>query len=388
MDADGAARESPVEATTVLRRLFHGFRETRWRPAVLFALILVADNLPNAVDAAFSTGLRDALTGVVEASMIGGLAALPAIVAVVMAANRVSQPRLRALAIAAAIMAGSVLSSLLYSQLGDWWWGSDNQPDHDVTVSAWKLFAWRYSGWLGSVTTISVATALYLLVLREREAAAELHREELARIGLDRQMTEARLQVMQAQIEPHFLFNTLANVRRLHQIDPPLGRSMLRHLTAYLGAALPEMRAAQSTLWRELALTVAYLNVQKIRMGARLSFDVDVPAIVAAANFPPMMLLTLVENAIKHGVGPLPDGGAIRIAAREADGVLSLEVADTGCGIAEGSGPGIGLANLRSRLSTLFGAHGQVALEPNLPQGCLATITLPFERSPSGKDAA
>ena len=214
----------------------------------------------------------------------------------------------------------------------------------------WKSPAYLVGGWFNAYFMAAIATTLYFFVVRESEVQDTLHSEDMNRLGLEREMTEARLQVMQAQIEPHFLFNTLANVRRLHQVDPPVGRAMLQHLSRYLGAALPQMRESRSTLGRELALTIAYLNIQKIRMGPRLAFEVDVPDELHACAVPPMMLLTLAENAIRHGLVPLPDGGSVTVRARASVGVLQLQVIDTGRGLQESSGAGIGLANIRARL--------------------------------------
>ena len=241
----------------------------------------------------------------------------------------------------------------------------------------WKSFEAMAGGWANGCFLAAIAASIYFFVVREDEAHDKLHHEEMGRLSLEREMTEARLQVMQAQIEPHFLFNTLANVRRLYQTDPPVGQAMLQHLSSYLGAALPQMREAKSTLGRELALTIAYLNVQKIRMGTRLTFDVDVPESLKACEVPPMMLLTLVENAIRHGLVPQPQGGSVRVSAHADHGSLRLEVADTGRGLQESSGAGIGLANIRARLKTLYNADARLRLAKNPQQGVTATLELP-----------
>lgn len=242
---------------------------------------------------------------------------------------------------------------------------------------AWKSPLAVFGSWVNNCFLAAIATTVYFFVTRENEAHDTLHQEQMGRLGLEREMTEARLQVMQAQIEPHFLFNTLANVRRLYQVDPPTGRAMLQHLSRYLGAALPQMRESRSTLGRELALTVAYLNIQKIRMGDRLAFDVDIPEALKACAVPPMMLLTLAENAIRHGLVPMPEGGNVRVRARAVAGVLTLEVSDTGRGLEESSGSGIGLANIRARLKSLYNADARLLLANNLPRGVTATLELP-----------
>jgi len=191
------------------------------------------------------------------------------------------------------------------------------------------------------------------------------------------QMDEARLAVLRAQIEPHFLFNTLAIVRRLYQTEPAKAESMLGNLMRYLSVALPQMRAADSTLGREASLTESYLAIQQIRMGTRLAFEVDIPAALRDAQVPPMMILTLAENSIKHGLNPLPEGGAVRISARAEGEHIRLEVADTGQGFTTSSGGGTGLANTRARLAAMYGQAAQLVLSMNRPRGVTAAITLP-----------
>jgi LytS/YehU family sensor histidine kinase len=158
---------------------------------------------------------------------------------------------------------------------------------------------------------------------------------------------------------------------------------MLEHLSRYLGAMLPRMRKTDSTLGHELALALAYLSVQKIRMGTRLSIRTDVPDTLASLSFPPMMLVTLVENAIRHGLTPLPDGGDVRIHAHVTDGKLRVQVIDTGAGLSESSGPGVGLANVRTRLSTLYGGKARFLLAQNPHGGVTATIEVPAETAPA-----
>jgi sensor histidine kinase YesM len=225
----------------------------------------------------------------------------------------------------------------------------------------------------------------WLFFRAEEQSAAALHRAELARIDLDRQMAEARLQVLQAQIEPHFLFNTLAHIRLLYQSDPPLADRMLDNLMRYLAVALPRMREMGSTLGAELDLVEAYLGVQQIRMGERLAFEFDVSESLRPLPVPPMMLLTLAENAIKHGLSPLPEGGSIRVAAAMDGERLILEVADTGRGFESSSdtGTGTGLANVRARLAALYGGDATLSLRPNYPHGVVVRFAVPPRRQPA-----
>jgi LytS/YehU family sensor histidine kinase len=204
---------------------------------------------------------------------------------------------------------------------------------------------------------------------------------------MDRETAEARLQVLEAQIEPHFLFNTLANVKRLYETDRVAGATMMRNLKDYLAVALPQMRAVACTLGRESDHAIAYLNIQQTRMGRRLAFDFDVPPQLRDARIPPLMLLTLVENAVKHGLTPRLEGGRIDVRARVVDEQLRIEVADTGQGFTKSGGGGTGLANTRARLASYFGGRGSLSLAMNSPQGIVATLVLPYERISEDREA-
>lgn len=218
---------------------------------------------------------------------------------------------------------------------------------------------------------------LYEFALRSRRAAEALHEAGLRQLDLERERAAARAQLLQAQIEPHFLFNSLANLRRLVRTDPDAAAAMLAALLRYLQEALPRLRETGSTLGQEVELVRAYLDVQRVRMGERLRFEVSVPEALAATPVPPMLLLTLVENALKHGLQPLAEGGRIEVEARRDGGVLTLTVGDDGRGMGEGIGHGTGLANIRARLRALYGAAASLSLQVNQPRGVRATVTLP-----------
>jgi len=249
-------------------------------------------------------------------------------------------------------------------------------------------FAGHWLAWGDAPYLLTYVWPRYALLGGMLTAVGEFHRREVAnteatqraefdRAAFEREMTEARLQVLQAQIEPHFLFNTLANVRRLYDKDHAAGRAMLDSLMRYLEIALPRMRHDQSTLERDSELIEAFLHVQQIRMGRRLAFSIDIPAELRAHPVPPMMLLTLVENAIKHGINPSPRGGRIVVTARSDGDRLILRVADTGLGFAAGSGGGTGLANVSARLMARFGNRASFVLENNEQGGATAMIVLP-----------
>ena len=221
---------------------------------------------------------------------------------------------------------------------------------------------------------------------RRALAFAEEKKQEAKVSDVSRQITEARLQALQAQVEPHFLYNTLASVQALTEVDPPAANAMVGHLIQYLRTALPKMRESTSTIGQEVELVRAYLNILKMRMGSRLEFGIDVPQELLIKSFPPMMLPSLVENAIKHGLEPLREGGRIDVVATRvfvAGGErIRLQVKDTGKGLSDtpaDAGGGVGLANLRERLARLYGERARFAIESNVPRGVIATIEIPIE---------
>ncbi|MDQ2778419.1 MAG: histidine kinase [Pseudomonadota bacterium] len=231
--------------------------------------------------------------------------------------------------------------------------------------------------WHQVLVITGTVAGVHEFVRVSRHVADAFHAEQLERVELDGRLAAGQLQLLLAQIEPHFLFNSLANLRRLLHIDTEAGLTMLADLKQYLEAALPGMRATRSTLGREVELVRAFLAVHRVRMGSRLQVEVDVPATLEARNMPPMMLLTLVENALKHGLNPLPEGGTIRLAASAIGGQLQVSVADTGRGVVPGSGGGMGLENIRGRLRAAYGATASLSLRVNQPRGVVATLVLP-----------
>jgi signal transduction histidine kinase len=215
------------------------------------------------------------------------------------------------------------------------------------------------------------------LMWRRQATADALHDVALRRLRLEQEQAAAQTQLLQAQSEPHFLFNALANVRRLLRTDVAAARILLADLLRYLEEALPALRAEWTTLGGELELVRAFLSVHQVRMGERLRWQIDLPEPLASVPVPPMIVLTLVENALKHGLQPQVAGGEVQVAAR-ADGTrLVLTVADTGRGMGSSSGHGTGLANLRARLKSHYGEAAALALALNEPSGVVATITLP-----------
>lgn len=205
--------------------------------------------------------------------------------------------------------------------------------------------------------------------------------------ALKRQVVEARMAAMQAQVEPHFLFNTLASIDHLIETDPQRASKMQKNLIALLRASMPTMREANAQgtrdLGRELAVIRPYLEILKVRMEERLNTEVRVSDGLLSADFPPMMLQGLVENAIKHGLEPKAEGGTLTVSAEIVHGKLAVTVADTGLGFGKGAtaGTGIGLDNIRERLKLLYGAKASLTVAENPGGGTAVTITVPYATS-------
>jgi sensor histidine kinase YesM len=211
---------------------------------------------------------------------------------------------------------------------------------------------------------------------RNRELAFALERSQLERQALD-----ARVRLLQGQVEPHFLFNTLANVRELVDSGSPQASAVLASLIAYLRAAVPRLDAETATLGQELELVRAYLEVMQMRIPDRLQFLVQAEPSLHELRFPAMGLLTLVENAVRHGIDPAEEGGRIEVRVRRDSTQLHVQVLDTGVGLGGNAdaGGGTGLANLRERLLLLYRGRATLVLLPLSPHGTSAEIVLPFE---------
>ncbi len=264
-----------------------------------------------------------------------------------------------------------------------------------LCVAAFAM-TWGIAAWLigGPPPLLNIASgalrlsvpAILLVVIAElygraQQAGLALRDAESARSRMQRAEAEQKLRMLQAQLEPHFLFNTLANVRRLYQTDPPSGGRAIRSLMRYLRASLPRLRRETARLDDELELVRAYLELFQMRMGRRLSFSIEVGPSLRAAEFPPMLLITLAENAIKHGIDLTRDGGHIVVAARRHGDVLEVRVEDNGIGFAAApsSGTGTGLVNLQRQLHALYGDAGRLWLDARTPSGVAATIALPWK---------
>jgi signal transduction histidine kinase len=240
---------------------------------------------------------------------------------------------------------------------------------------------------LVSLIPFALITALVMVVVfvvGERRVAGETlvlrQREQIASAA--QMIAEARLRSLQAQIEPHFLYNTLANVVGLIETEPARARHMLERFIDYLRASLDASRADSATLGAELDLAAAYLDVLAVRMGARLRYSFDIEAGCRDIVIAPMLLQPVIENAVSHGLEPKVEGGQITVRARRLDQRLCIEVSDTGAGLSAAlskPGGGVGLSNLRARLRSMYGEEAQVQLLENQPSGITLRIVLPLK---------
>jgi signal transduction histidine kinase len=237
-------------------------------------------------------------------------------------------------------------------------------------------------------TLLGTGVMALMIMNRERVARIKLERTEAkARAEtIERQALQAQLRLLQAQIEPHMLFNTLANLQGLIAIDPQQASRMLDHLIQYLRATLSATRAESTTLAQEFEAAEAYLGLMAVRMGPRLAYRCILPADLRGARLPAMLLQPLVENAIIHGLEPRIEGGTVTVEASARAGLLEICVSDTGLGLPDTQtapkGSGVGVSTTRERLQVLYGPRAALTLIHAQPHGVLARLTLPLESLP------
>ena len=268
-----------------------------------------------------------------------------------------------------------------------------------IPVATWIAYAittygnpvpfWHDSDYLTGFATISVFGLLVapwmavsaLIGQISGEAQRQALAFELERSELERKALDARMRLLQAQVEPHFLFNTLANVRELVDSGSPQASMVLGSLIAYLRAAVPRLHNPATTLGQELDLVRAYLEVMHMRIPDRLQYVLHVDDAALGLLCPPMTLLTLVENAVRHGIDPSEDGGRIEIRVTLRHGRCLAQVIDTGVGLRpSGASLGTGLATLRERLQLIFGDDAQLRLSELLPHGVCAELEFPARK--------
>ena len=272
------------------------------------------------------------------------------------------------------------------------WWGFFDW----VAVVSWKtLLLVSFLGLILAgilqhptpVFFLIVASFIIKVVARGKRRAELTANEATNRAEteqLERTVLEARMEALQAQIEPHFLFNTLASIDQLIQTDPPRASRMQQSLIRYLRSAMPQMReGGRPSLGQQVKLCSAFLEIMSVRMEGRLQPVVSVPDGLKSAVFPSMMLQTLAENAIKHGLEPKAEGGRLEIGAEIVDGQLAVHVLDNGVGFMPKAEGGVGLANVRERLKALYNGRAELIISVPPAGGTCATIKVPYEIAPA-----
>ncbi len=263
--------------------------------------------------------------------------------------------------------------------------GSHAPPKMQPTVDA-HLFVRRALDLLKDLVILFIASggiALPAYFSEKQRWAEHRRRVELEKISAQKSELDLRLTVLQAQVEPHFLFNTLASVRSLVTSDPQRAAQTIDALAQHLRATLPRIRAAtglsQSTLGEQFDICASYLELMKVRLGERLQFELRMPPELRELPFPPLLLISLIENAIKHGAEPKPGVTRVVVVARAEGGRLEVVVEDDGAGLKVGLGEGTGLANIRAQLLARFGTTAQLELQERAFGGVIARLLIPTE---------
>jgi signal transduction histidine kinase len=276
---------------------------------------------------------------------------------------RVGLPSALFMAVPLGIIVGAKFAAWLgaYDVLAVW--------THDP-IKQWKSISLSllFAGSASVFVSVSVNAANYRAELEtERRRSAEASRSQAV----------AELALLQAQIEPHFLFNTLAHVQSAIDEEPAVGKAMLEHLIRYLRGTLQRSRRPTYALGEEQSLIESLLAIAAIRLGTRLRYAVSFAETLRDVTLPPLLLQPLVENAIKHGIEPSLDGGEIEVHGELVDATLVFRVTDTGVGLRDTAPEGVGLSNVRARLASLYGDRGRLTLQRNHPRGTVAELHLP-----------
>ncbi len=271
-----------------------------------------------------------------------------------------------------AVVAALVLGAIAGTALGATFIQLPGDPIHTKSMYLWQI--------LGISILFGMIITYFFHSKEKLSATIHLAQEErIKRLSSEKLALEADLKRLQAQVEPHFLFNTLSNIVSLMDSDPAKAKTMQMDLIRYLRTALGRIRDKATTLGQEADLIRAYLDIFKIRMGERLQYTIDIPDQLKELPLAPMLLQPIVENALLHGLEPKIEGGHIRIRAEEQGGIVSIEISDSGNGMVDHQQPGIGLANVKRRLAQLYGKQGALVIRENQPCGAVVVVAIPVE---------
>jgi len=371
-----AVSTRPTAAAGLARALQEAFRRISWRVIGITLAISVALDVWLLVDLAGETGPKlPTVEGYLSGAIVNLLMAVCIMVTTLVADERVAQGAKRLPAYVCAVVIGSAVASLAQWEVHEWLHlrTKNDVPGipHEVTIMQPANMFFEYLIW-GSIVVLIYVNRRTALTATARMSAAQVQRVEA-----ERRTLESRMQALQARIEPQFLFNTLTQVRELYELDPAKGGEMLGDLIVYLRAALPHLRESRSTLGQEVVLASAYLSIVQVRLGGRLTFDIDVPQSAHSACMPPMILLPLLDHVLAHGLSSPNGGVAIRIAAHSAANRLRIEIADSGSGFAAGGSGGLG--DIQDRFRAIYGDMGRLAFERTDGHGTRAIMEIPHE---------
>ena len=389
-NAHSIALDQPLPASLSPSRGWRSYRQFPvfswawlWRRTLLFALFVLLWGMLASLMSLVQGGTpaEAALQlGYFMVGMLGIVAAGPALAMLVR--HKISPGRRQRIMVVAAIVVGLLLAYLFDS----WASGHLARMDEEGETSALGPVAIT----LNVIVLILIygilggGLALRAYLTEDRRLKAHFHNLAMARLEREKLEADRQLSLLQAQVEPHFLFNTLATVRASLRSEPDHAEATLDALCDYLRATIPRLRqqgAAPSTVGEQLDLCARYLSVMDKRMRERLDWSIEASDDVRAQSFPALLLLSLVENAIRHGLEPKPEGGLIRISAGLDSDRLWVEVADDGCGLPGTPGSGVGLDNIRRQLKLRYGDQARLSLESPTSGGVRARIELPAEQS-------
>jgi len=364
-----------------LSAAWHGLSREHVRAALLLGVLVSAMHLIGSPLSFRDYGIGNVLRTVLSDQ----IAAFSIMLAVLVADYITAGDGRRRLPYILAVLAGSAVWALVeYAGFRALGMGIRWYPVDKFTSTT--EIAWRTSyGFLEWLLIGAAATFIYLDQRRARIEQRRLRSAELERARTAKRMLESQLQAMQARVEPRFLFNTMAQVRELYDVDARLGERMLDELIAYLRAAMPQMRGTTSTVARETELARAYLSIIKVRLGDRLRVELRISGESARGRMPPMMLLPLIEHAIAHGFDASPSTRTLRISSDVAAGKLRVRIADTASRFAALEA-GDGISSIRDRLTALYGDQAQLHFTCVHEASTQATMEMPFEAVEDGGD--
>ena len=378
---DPMAVRAPSFGTRLLHAVKRAIARITWRVAAATLAIAIALEAWSVLEWIFQTGPKLSWSAnYVSTTIVNVVIAFSMLWTTFVADELVASGARRLPAYAAAVATGSALGMLVQWQLHFWlnlpWRNEVAGVASGVAVMQPAVVLFEYLIWGAIIVWIYVGRCDAL------RAAARMNAASLQRADTQRRTLQARLQTLQAQVEPQFLLDTLARVRARYDLDPARGSAMLGGLIAYLRAALPQLRDASSSVAREVHVAGAYVDVMRANVGDDIEFRADIPEDLRAARMPPMVLLPLIDGLLGRRTERTECSRTISVAVRRIGAVLRVAIADGDCGFAEARDGGR-VDDIHQRLAALYGQHGRLAFEPSVRGGTRAIIEIPYEPADS-----